>query len=143
MLFLFFILQLYINNLKEVAMKEIIENTYLAYNQFMEGEINEYDLMSLIENEVISEALLESILNENNEELEESAGDFVDGTIAAIGAISKHIGPAITGTIAAGGGPALAAAAGAAGLGAYGTYKLIKYLKNRKKKNQNRPYKAH
>lgn len=45
-------------------MEKIIENTDLAFNLFLEGELNQYDLMSLIEDEIISAELLNSMLEE-------------------------------------------------------------------------------
>lgn len=45
-------------------MNELIENTYNAYEAFLEGELNQYDIMSLIEDEIISNDLLESMLEE-------------------------------------------------------------------------------
>lgn len=69
-------------------MTQLLENTYNAYEQFLEGSINEYDLMSLIEDEIISGEVLESLLVESSlddedysEELEEG---FVKDTISGL-----------------------------------------------------------
>lgn len=43
-------------------MSQLLENTYNAYEAFMEGELNEYELASLIEEGVISEDILDSIM---------------------------------------------------------------------------------
>lgn len=86
-------------------MTQLVENTYLAYEQFMEGELNQYDLASLIEEGIISEELLDSIMEETlaeSEMLEEgwkkkailgtTAAAMLAHVPAAVEAGAKHVG---------------------------------------------------